>query len=111
MGRTGLQLPCPAAYIILQPIILVRTRDMALSGHVGSTGHSASVLPSPFDRASLRQRDGCILLRPRWGAGRMVHPPGRLLHIDQIRCRCLGSSHATDTILHHRLETASRKAI
>jgi len=50
MGRTGLQLPCPAAYTTLQPIILVRTRGMTLSGQVGSTGHSASVLPSPFER-------------------------------------------------------------
>ena len=31
------------------------------------------------------QRDGCTLLRPRWGAGRMMHPPGRLLYIGKLR--------------------------
>ena len=50
MGRTGLQSPCPAAYTTQQPVLLIRTRDTALSGHVGSTGHSASVLPSLFER-------------------------------------------------------------
>eukprot|EP00966_Prymnesium_polylepis_P038358 890090-Prymnesium_polylepis.1 len=38
-------------------------------------------------------------VRLRWDAGRMVHPPRRLLHIDQLRCRCLGSRrHARPTL-------------
>ena len=62
-------------------------------------------------RAPLRQRDGCMSLRLRWCAGRMLHPPGRLLYTEWLRCRCLDSSRATDTVMHHRLGTASRKAI
>eukprot|EP00966_Prymnesium_polylepis_P305706 7064430-Prymnesium_polylepis.1 len=38
----------------------------------------------------------------------MVHPPGRLLHIDSLRCRCLGSSRATDTIMHRNSVSEQR---
>eukprot|EP00966_Prymnesium_polylepis_P037452 869430-Prymnesium_polylepis.1 len=51
-----------------------------------------------------------MLLRLRWDAGRMMHPPGRLLYMKQLRFLCLGASCATDTVMHHRLGTASRKA-
>eukprot|EP00966_Prymnesium_polylepis_P237293 5487993-Prymnesium_polylepis.1 len=52
-----------------------------------------------------------MAVRLRWGAGRMLHPPGRLLCIEQLHFLCLGASRATDTVLHHRLGTTSRKAI
>eukprot|EP00966_Prymnesium_polylepis_P131709 3045934-Prymnesium_polylepis.1 len=48
-----------------------------------------------------------MLLRPRWGAGRMMHPPGRLLYITNSRFLCLGASRATDTVMHNPLGTAS----
>ena len=63
-------------------------RDPALFEPSGSTGLSVDVLLSPFERAAgavRAQRDGCTLLRPRWGAGRMMHPPGRLLYIGKLR--------------------------
>eukprot|EP00966_Prymnesium_polylepis_P288675 6667833-Prymnesium_polylepis.1 len=46
-----------------------------------------------------------MVVRLRWGAGRMLHPPGRLLHIEQLHFLCLGASRATDTGMHNRLGT------
>eukprot|EP00966_Prymnesium_polylepis_P093406 2162071-Prymnesium_polylepis.1 len=46
-----------------------------------------------------------MLLRPRWGAGRMMHPPRRLRYITNSRFLCLGASRATDTVMHNPLGT------
>eukprot|EP00966_Prymnesium_polylepis_P046835 1085402-Prymnesium_polylepis.1 len=45
-------------------------RHGTLRAHAGSTGTLGQCVALTV-RVLLRQRDGCILLRPRWGAGRM----------------------------------------
>eukprot|EP00966_Prymnesium_polylepis_P109884 2542670-Prymnesium_polylepis.1 len=54
-------------------------------------------------RAPLRQRDGCSMsVRLRWGAGRMVHPPGRLpFSTSSSYVAVVSARHARPTLLYH----------